>query len=79
MEKPKKKIAEAPDGYEYIWVVDPVKGRSKTHGGFIVPNKAGAKHYQLFGELRVVRTEKLHTHEGRRCIFADMPVFEVEK
>lgn len=79
MEKQKKKIAEAPDGMEYIYVVDPVKGMSKTHGGFIVLNKAGANDYQLFGELKMVRTDKLHTHKGRRCVFVDMPVFEQSK
>ena len=77
MEKLKKKIDEAPDGKEYIWVIDPFKGMSDTHGGFIILNKAGASDYQ-FGDLRVVRTTKLHTHKGRRCIFADMPVFEVK-
>lgn len=78
MEKQKKKIAEAPDGMEYIWVIDPVKGMSETHGGFIFPNRTGANDYE-FGGLRMVRTEKLHTHKGRRCIFVDMPVFEESK
>ena len=79
MAKQKKKIAEAPDGTEWIWVRDPLLSRPDEYGetGLVRPNRAGAKHYQ-FGELRLVRTEKVHTHEGRRCIFVDMPVFEVE-
>lgn len=78
MEKQKKPIAKVPYGYEYIWVIDPVHGMSRNYGGFIRPNRIGATDYQ-FHDVRMVRTEKLHTYEGRRCIFADMPVFEVER
>ena len=74
MEKHKKKIAEASDGMEYIWVIDKAIGQK---GGFIRSNKIGTTDYQ-FGEHRMTRTGKLHTHEGRRCIFVDMPVFEME-
>ena len=78
MEKQKKKIAEAPDGMEYIWVIVPGLAIRSSDGGIIRPNKIDATEYQ-FDELKMVRTEKLYTYEGRRCIFADLPVFEVEK
>lgn len=74
-----KKIAKAPDGYEYIWVEDPLlSGKRNPDGGIIRLNKRDAESYQ-FAEILLERTGYAHTHIGRRCIFADMPVFEMEK